>query len=432
MRRRIRADDTRSDEFLADTGRRAYELGLTDGWTSGLIGEKAKRASDRGTFAWKKARRLPAADFAAGLYVEQCRTRNPVVTASGSGLVLLEVDGEPELLDRFGLVLPETVRVASRRGQHHYFRPPEGRPPLKVQVSGEGVLTASDGYLVGAGALHASGWVYSYVSAPDATIAELSVEMYERILELGGEVRENVRRTVEAGQPLVEGLRRDTIFSLALELAHRGLDEELIAYCMLELNRRCCSPPLRTAEVEAQVRGAIVRAQRRPSLEHELHRRALEALAVIDTPPSGRSPGRPPSKYPEALELVREMLAEGPRLSSEVKDEGRRRGISSATLKRAARELGVRFESVGETGGRGGRITYWHPPEFWSDRSKTVGSKSVGSALPIPLSVGFVPGGFTPLAESSGVLSRPFEPTDSEPTDPASPDERKRSQRRQP
>jgi Bifunctional DNA primase/polymerase, N-terminal len=210
MRRRIRADDTRSDEFLADTGRRAHELDLASGWTSGLIGEKAKRASDRGTFAWKKARRLPGADFAAGLYVEQCRTRNPVVTASGSGLVLLEVDGEPELLDRFGLVLPETVKVASRRGQHHYFRPPEGRPPLKVQVSADGVVVSSDGYLIGAGALHESGHVYRYVSDPDVGIATLAAETYERILELGGEVRENVRRTLEAGQPLVEGLRRDT------------------------------------------------------------------------------------------------------------------------------------------------------------------------------------------------------------------------------
>jgi hypothetical protein len=141
-----------------------------------------------------------------------------------------------------------------------------------------------------------------------------------------------------------------------------------------------------------------VRAQRRPSLEHELQRRAIEALAAIDRPPAEeRAPGRPASKYPEALELVREMLAAGPRPSSEVKDEGRRRGVSVATTKRAAKELGVLSESVGETGGRGGRITYWHAPVFWTDRRADrpeIGRlKTVGSALKPLSSVGFVPGG---------------------------------------
>jgi hypothetical protein len=215
MRRRIRADDTRSDELLAAAGRRAYELELAIGWTAGLIGEKAKAASDRGTFAWKRAARLPEAGFAAGLYVERCRTRNPIVTASGSGLVLLEVDGEPDLLEQFGIDLPETVQVASRRGLHFYLHPSEGRSPLKVQVSGEGVVVSGDGYLIGAGALHTSGHVYAYVGDPDVGIAELAAETYERLLVLGGEAQEHVRRTLEAGEALVEGLRRDTLFDRA-------------------------------------------------------------------------------------------------------------------------------------------------------------------------------------------------------------------------
>ena len=116
MRRRIRPDDRRSDELLA-SGRRAYELGLGIGWTAGIIGpRKAKAASERGAFAWKRAARLPGPEQAAELFVRQCRTRNPLVGAGATGALLLEVDGEPELPERFGLVIPETVRVASRRG----------------------------------------------------------------------------------------------------------------------------------------------------------------------------------------------------------------------------------------------------------------------------------------------------------------------------
>ena len=60
------------------------------------------------------------------MFVERCRTRNPVVVASRSGLVLLEVDGPLELLERFGIELPETVCVRSARGWHFWFTPPPG------------------------------------------------------------------------------------------------------------------------------------------------------------------------------------------------------------------------------------------------------------------------------------------------------------------
>src|SRR5262245_33167226 len=110
MRRRVRDDDDRSNELLAASYRRARELGLALGWTSGLRGPKAKAASDTGAVAWKEAAVLSDAASAEAEYVEQCRTRNPLVVASKSGLVLVEVDGDAELLDRFGIVLPKTVR----------------------------------------------------------------------------------------------------------------------------------------------------------------------------------------------------------------------------------------------------------------------------------------------------------------------------------
>ena len=164
--RRVRDDDSRSDELLATAGRRAFELGLAIGWTSGIRGEKAKAASDRGTFAWKNAARFVDADFAAGVFVEQCRTRNPVVVASKSNLVLVDVDGPLELLERFGLELPVTVSVRSARGWHFWLTPPEERSPMKVQISAQGVVISDDGYVVMPPGLHETGHVYAYERAP--------------------------------------------------------------------------------------------------------------------------------------------------------------------------------------------------------------------------------------------------------------------------
>jgi hypothetical protein len=162
----------------------------------------------------------------------------------------------------------------------------------------------------------------------------------------------------------------------------------------------------------------LVRARRRPSLEHALHRRALEELARISDTPEERPSGRPRVKYPEALELVREMLADGPRPSSELKAEGRRRGMSERTVERAARELGVVSEVTGDRSGKGGRIAFWHPPAFWRDRSQErseIGSdKTVATAPYLSLSVGSPYPLVTPLREARGVLSRPTSETPSE------------------
>jgi hypothetical protein len=54
-------------------------------------------------------------------------------------------------------VLPASVAVNSRRGVHRYFRPPDGKGPLKVHVAEESVTVSSDGYLIGGGALHEAG-----------------------------------------------------------------------------------------------------------------------------------------------------------------------------------------------------------------------------------------------------------------------------------
>jgi hypothetical protein len=163
----VREDDHRSDELLAEHGRYAARLRrLAVGWTSGIVGASAKAARDTGSGAWKNAKVLSDEEFAAGLFVERCRTRNPVVVASRSGLVLLEVDGPLELLEQFGIELPRTVCVRSARGWHFWFEPPPGRPPMKVQVSVDGVDVSRDGYLVMPPALHPDGPVYAYEQPP--------------------------------------------------------------------------------------------------------------------------------------------------------------------------------------------------------------------------------------------------------------------------
>jgi hypothetical protein len=54
---------------------------------------------------------------------------------------------------------------------------------MKVQISEDGVVVSSDGYLVTAPAIHPSGHIYHYVDGVDE-IAELPVETYDLIVRL--------------------------------------------------------------------------------------------------------------------------------------------------------------------------------------------------------------------------------------------------------
>jgi AAA domain/Bifunctional DNA primase/polymerase, N-terminal/Primase C terminal 1 (PriCT-1) len=74
---------------------------------------------------------------------------------------------------------------------------------------------------------------------------------------------------------------------------------------------------------------------------------------VLASPPS-------PEKRSEAEALIMVELAQGRRLSAEVKAAGSRAGISERTMKRAAAELEVAVE---EEATATGRVTYWSLPE---------------------------------------------------------------------
>jgi AAA domain/Bifunctional DNA primase/polymerase, N-terminal/Primase C terminal 1 (PriCT-1) len=272
------ASDRRSSEFLVACARRAQQLGLALAWSDGLEGEQAKTCSRSGSAAWKAAQKLsPDAEAAAGFFAGRARTRNPAVVASASGLVLVEADGEMDaILRAHGLPdLPPTVRVRSRRGWHAYFRPPTGRDPLKVQLAPEAITVSVDGYLIGAGALHASGHIYVYEDEL-AWITELPLDLYDALVAAGEQTREHVFATIERGAPVPEGGRNDALFHHALQLVREARPSEEILAGLRHMNEQQCRPPLEDRLVVKALRGALVWAAKHPSEQELANAKARE------------------------------------------------------------------------------------------------------------------------------------------------------------
>lgn len=66
------------------------------------------------------------------------------------------------------------------------------------------------------------------------------------------------------------------------------------------------------------------------------------------------------SALEEAIDFLREILADGPRPSDEIMKEARKNGIAEKTLRRAKQQLGVEAKRKGIPGGRGKGVWQWH------------------------------------------------------------------------
>jgi len=107
---------------------------------------------------------------------------NPAVaTGEGSGLVVLDIDGDEgwrsmeRLEELHGGALPPTLKVATSRGEHWYFRHPGGHVGNGTAIHGfDGLdVRADGGYVLGAGSVHPSGHVYEFVVEPNCPLGVL-------------------------------------------------------------------------------------------------------------------------------------------------------------------------------------------------------------------------------------------------------------------
>ena len=123
-----------------------------------------------------------------------------------------------------------------------------------MQVSEtDGIAPSRDGYVIGAPGLHeVEGVVYRYLR--NGRPAPCPREMYELLVERGEQAREQAWIDVNAGEPIAEGSRNESIFHLALELVREGKAKAEILARLLVVNREQCRPPLAVGLVREATR----------------------------------------------------------------------------------------------------------------------------------------------------------------------------------
>jgi len=144
--------------------------------------------------------------------------------------------------------LPKTrTHVTGSGGLHIIFKQPEGyHIGNTVHLAGyEGIdRRGNGGYIVLPPSFHVSGGIYDVID--DSPIIEAPKEL----LELqGDEIKSGEAHAIPADIP--EGMRNQTLLSLAGSMRRRGLAVPVIEAALREVNRAQCKPPLSDNEVHS-------------------------------------------------------------------------------------------------------------------------------------------------------------------------------------
>lgn len=217
-----------------------------------------------------------------------------IATGPISGVFVLDVDGEKgsealASLQKTWGPLPPSWRCLTGRGEHIYFRWPEGRNARNSAGRlGEWLDTRGDGgYVVGPGSIHETGKVYAWDVDGDPAFVELAdapawlLDLIDPPKKIDVErprsasgakidadhpyVRAAVDRALEAVSRAAEGTRNDTLnreaFGLAGLVAAGALEDHAVA---IALETAAVAAGLSVVEARATIRSGMGKGRLTP------------------------------------------------------------------------------------------------------------------------------------------------------------------------
>lgn len=177
-----------------------------------------------------------------------------VVTGAGSGLVVLDVDGDDgadalQQLEREHGELPDTVEALTGRGRHVFFKYPGTAVRNSAGRLGVGLDTRSEGgYVIVSPSRHESGRSYEWAadrSPDDVRPAELPGWLLALLTPAASR-----NGHTAAGEKISQGKRNTELTSLAGSMRRRGMGAQEIRAALSVTNQTRCEPPLSERELD--------------------------------------------------------------------------------------------------------------------------------------------------------------------------------------
>jgi hypothetical protein len=184
--------------------------------------------------------------------------------ATGSGLCVLDSDGEEGEAGLRSRHLPPTPSARTTRGWHRYFA---GDLPSRGSLLPQVDLKGAGGYVVAPPSVHPSGAAYVWaegLSPDDLDIAPVPDWIF-RLAHRAGDGRRLARGDWArfAGRTVAEGCRHTTLARLAGKVLASTLDPELSAELLSAWAEARCDPPLPPQEVMQVISDIAAREARK-------------------------------------------------------------------------------------------------------------------------------------------------------------------------
>lgn len=182
-----------------------------------------------------------------------------IVTGFASGVVVLDVDGEPgreslqDLEEEYG-PMPETWEVMTGGGGRHiYFKCPANVSELKNAVKFlPGLdIRANGGQVLAPGSLHYTGAYYEWEllhHPEEVELAEMPDWLFTIIRDYSQ--RDTGKKYPAEGEPIPEGQRNDYLAHFAGKLRRTGCSEPVLLAALQVENENRCRPPLPDSELK--------------------------------------------------------------------------------------------------------------------------------------------------------------------------------------
>jgi hypothetical protein len=187
-------------------------------------------------------------------------TANPraniaVATGEISNVFVLDADGEGQAelgkLESKNGSLPQTLRVATARGIHWYFRWPKKPVPNSAsRIAPKIDIRGTGGYALVPPSLHPTGRRYTWAPDSGKAIADAPTWLISLVADTASTARpaEYWRDIIVNG--VDEGARDDTAARLAGHLFRRHIDAIVVLELLLCWNGQRCRPPLPAHDIK--------------------------------------------------------------------------------------------------------------------------------------------------------------------------------------
>jgi hypothetical protein len=203
-----------------------------------------------------------------------------VATGAGSGLVVIDIDGEQGEESIKAYDYPPTIEALTGGGGRHLVYAHPGDCAIK---SGAGILPKVDsradgGYIIAPPSNHISGNEYEWRSAPWDDYPTAAPDWW---LDLLIERKEKKKEPFE-NAPVMEGGRNNHLAKYAGKLRRTGFDYEEMLGAVMVHNNKFCNPPLDDDEVTQICRSIAGYAIFTPEEEELIARGDKYAKVLLD------------------------------------------------------------------------------------------------------------------------------------------------------